>query len=161
MEVKMEEKILDSLEQIKEMMAQEYTISKHSILNDSYIKDQFILAVKENSRLNEFDVTIQILLEINQAIRQNGFLYIAKLKHKLNNVIFMHMASLLEKCTNLLRITALLQPAFYYMKDSELIESVLIHDGVQMCVLGYTDDEMKILLNNMLGGFFNYNSTFK
>ncbi len=37
------------------------------------------------------------------------------------------------------------------MEGSELIESVLIHDGIQMCVLGYTEDEMKLRLNHMIG----------
>lgn len=147
----MDEKISDCLEQIKEMMAQEYTISKHSVLNDSYVKKQFISYVKQKDRSDEFDETIERLLEINRAIRANGFLYIAKLKDRFHNGIFTRMADLIEQRTNLMRITALLTPAFYYMDGSELIENVLIHDGIQMCVLGYTEDEMKLLLHNMLG----------
>lgn len=152
----MDKEIWNCLEQIKDMMAQEYTISHHSVLNDSYIKNQFILSVKQNDRLDEFDETIERLLEINRSIRANGFLYITKLKDKLQNKIFLHMADLLEKRTNLIRITALLKPAFYYMEDLELIESVLIHDGIQMCILGYTEDEMKLLLNNMIGKSCSY-----
>lgn len=147
----MDEKMLDCLGQIKDMLAQEYTISRHSICRDPDIKNQFVAAVKQCERLNEFSGTMEILLEINQLVRENGFLHIAKLKNAFKNKIFRYMAELLEKHTNLLRITALLEPAFYYMKDSELIESVLIHDGIQMCILGYTEDEMKLRLNLMIG----------
>lgn len=65
----MDKEIWNCLEQIKDMMAQEYTISHHSILSDSYIKNQFILSVKQNDRLDEFDETIKRLLEINRSIR--------------------------------------------------------------------------------------------
>lgn len=149
----MDEITLDYLEQIKDMLAQEYTISYHSICRDPDIKNRFVAAVKQYERLEEFIGTIEILLKINRLVRENGFLYIVNLKDAIKNKIFSCMAELLEKRTNLLRITALLEPAFYYMKDSELIESVLIHDGIQMCVLGYTEDEMKLRLNLMIGRF--------
>lgn len=147
----MDEKTLDYLEQIKEMLAQEYTISHHSICNDTDIKNRFISAVKQCDRVDGVTGTIEILLEINRLVRENGFLYITNLKNAFPNRIFVQMVKLLEKQTNLLRITALLEPAFYYMEGSELIESVLIHDGIQMCVLGYTEDEMKLRLNHMIG----------
>ncbi|MBD5469022.1 MAG: hypothetical protein HDR21_12820 [Lachnospiraceae bacterium] len=147
----MDEKTVDCLEQFKEMLAQEYTISHHSICNDPDIKNRFISAVKQSDRLDEFTGTIEILLEINRLVRENGFLYITNLKNAFQNRIFGQMVKLLEKQTNLLRITALLEPAFYYMEGSELIESVLIHDGIQMCVLGYTEDEMRLRLNHMIG----------
>lgn len=142
---------INHLEQIKEMMAQEYTILHHSVLTDTYIKDRFILAVGQENNKAAFEKLIDLLLGFNEEIRKNGFLHYAVLKDKLDNKVFHAMADLLCHSTNLLKIKALLTPAFWYLNGSELVENVLIHDAVQMTVLGYTKEEMKLELYGMIG----------
>ena len=142
---------INHLEQIKEMMAQEYTILHHSVLTDAYIKERFILAVGQENNKAVFEKLIDLLLGFNEEIRKNGFLHYAVLKDKLDSKVFHTMADLLCHSTNLLKIKALLTPAFWYLNGSELVESVLIHDAVQMSVLGYTTEEMRLALYGMIG----------
>lgn len=142
---------INNLEQIREMLAQEYTILHHSVLTDIYIKDRFILAVGQENNKAVFEKLIDLLLGFNEEIRKNGFLHYAVLKDKLNNKVFHAMADLLCHSTNLLKIKALLTPRFWYLSGNELVENVLIHDAVQMTVLGYTNEEMKLELYGMIG----------
>lgn len=142
---------MNDLEQIKEMMAQEYTILHHSVLTDTYIKDRFILAVRQTGSRAAFEKLVDLLLECNEAVRKNGFFHYQVLKERLDNRVFHIMADLLCRSTGLLKIKALLTPTFWYLSGDELIESVLIHDAVQMTVLGHTNEEMKLALCGMIG----------
>lgn len=142
---------MSHLEQIKEMMSQEDTILHHSVLTDIYIKDRFILAVRQENDKAVFEKLIGLLLEFNEEVRKNGFLHYAVLKDKLDNKVFHTMADLLCRSTNLLKIKALVTPAFWYLSGNELVENVLVHDAVQMTVLGYTKEEMKLYLYGMIG----------
>ncbi len=146
----MDENSLKSLEQIKEMLAQEYTISKHSVLANAVIKDRFIYAVRQHNDLGKFEEIIKSIMKINEEIRREGFLHIADLKDEIQNKIYHNIAELLAASTNLMRITALLESSFYYLPVDELIESVLIHDGLIMCVLGHTNNEISIRLHSMI-----------
>lgn len=142
---------MNHLEQMKEMMAQEYTILHHSVLTDQYVKDRFVSAVTQAGDRAEFEKLIDLLLEFNEAIRKNGFFHYLVLKDKLDNKVFHTMADLLCQSTNLLKIKALLTPTFWFLSGDELVQSVLIHDAVQMTVLGHTNEEMKLALCGMIG----------
>jgi hypothetical protein len=137
---------------IREMLAQDMTISHYSILRDETVRQAYIQAVNDSAAVGVIrEKTVPLLIEANAQIRSEGFLSIVKMRGKTDNAVFDSMAQLLGRPTDLARLTSMMKPAFYFFKQEALIENVLIHDGLLMSVLGYGPEELEFTLCNMLG----------